>query len=200
DDVLRRVWPGGHKSYRRLLRGSWGSIAHGIPGDKMVLMRLPWKGGDVPFAVLICSENTYPPVPAEAGGLRARLFLNLQSEGNMGGPVQEQLLRISMLRAIENRIAYVRDGNTGISCFVDARGRLRALLRGPTGQTIMEPGVLVHRVPLSTGGVTLYARSHDAFAKVCVAFAGARMAWTLSWARASARPSSAIRAEREQPT
>ena len=81
-------------------------------------------------------ENTYPPIPAEAGRLGARFFINITSEGLVGGPIQEQLLRICILRAVENGIPYVRAGNTGISGFIDAEGRVRSVLRGRRGGSI----------------------------------------------------------------
>jgi tetratricopeptide (TPR) repeat protein len=117
---------------------------------------------------LICVENTYPPVPAQAGRKGARFFVNITSEGEVGGVVQEQLLRICMLRAVENRIAYVRCGNTGISGFIDPEGRVRSILRGKRGGTISVAGTLVDEVPLSKAGTTPYARSRDAFAWSCI--------------------------------
>jgi apolipoprotein N-acyltransferase len=154
--------------HRGLIRKAWGYLAMGNPGSTTTLFEIPWKGGTVPFATLICVENTYPPVPAEAGRLGARFFVNITSEGEVGGVVQEQLLRISMLRAIENRIAYVRCGNTGISGMIDPAGRLAHLLRGRRGGTISVAGSLAAPVPLSDGRTTLYARSHDAFGWACV--------------------------------
>ena len=171
DGFLARFAPNVQKRYRSMIRTAWGSAARAVPGEHMVLFHIPWNGGDLPFAALICSENTYPPVPAAAGRLGARFFVNITSEGNMGAPVQEQLMRISMLRAIENRIAYVRVGNTGISGIIDAAGRVRSVLRGESGSTILEPGVLIDRIPLSSGGITWYARSRDAFGRLCVAAA-----------------------------
>lgn len=157
--------------HRGLIRMAWGYLAMGNPGKQTTLLEIPWKGGTIPFATLICVENTYPPVPAEAGRKGARFFVNITSEGEVGGVVQEQLLRISMLRSIENRIAYVRCGNTGISGFIDPAGRLTHLLRGRRGGTISVPGSLTAPVALSDGKPTLYARSHDAFGWACVAAA-----------------------------
>jgi apolipoprotein N-acyltransferase len=169
DSLTARIAPPLQKAHRMVARLGWGHLATGLAGDRMTLFELPWRGAVLPFAVLICVENTYPPIPAEAGRLGARFFVNITSEGLVGGPIQEQLLRICILRAVENRMPYVRAGNTGISGFIDAEGRVRSVLRGRRGGTIDDAGVLVDELPLSPPGTTLYARSRDAFALACVA-------------------------------
>lgn len=151
----------------------------GVPGEGMGLLHLEWRGLDLPFAALICVENTFPPLPAAAGRAGARFFVNITSEGEVGGPMQEQLLRLCIFRAVENRISYVRVGNTGISCFIDPAGRLQSLLVGERGATISDEGVLLDHVALSDGGPTLYARSGDAFVKICVGGAVLLLLW--SW-------------------
>ena len=108
----------------------------------MEILEFPWRGGTSRFAPLICVENTYPPLPASAGRIGADFFLNITSEGLVGGPVQEQLLRIAMLRAIENRMSYVRVGNTGISGVIDATGR-------PALGWAVEPGPSLAESPLA---------------------------------------------------
>jgi apolipoprotein N-acyltransferase len=178
DDALGAYFPPAQRLQRALVRKGWGFLSNGVPGDGMKLFHLPWQGSDLPFAALICIENSWAPLPADAGRLGARFFVNLTSEGIAGGPTQEQLMRISMLRAVENRISYVRCGNTGISSFIDPEGRLLAVLRGERGGTIDDAGVLVLPVPLSAGGATLYSRSHDTFAKGCVIATLLLLAWT----------------------
>jgi apolipoprotein N-acyltransferase len=168
DAFLRRVLPPLWRLQRALVREGWGFVPTGIAGTKTTILSLPWHGGVVPFAVLICVENTDPGLPSEAARRGARFLVNITSEREIGGPIQEQLLRVSMLRAVENRLAYVRCGNSGISAFIDPEGRVRSVLRGERGGTIFDRGVLVDRVFLAAGGVTLYARSHDAFALVCL--------------------------------
>lgn len=168
EGVAPRLW----QIQRSLARRGWGSLAAGAPGEGMTLLRLPWNGAEVPFAALICVENSYPPIPAEAARLGARFFVNLTSEGEVSGAIQEQLLRVCILRAVETRMAYVRCGNTGISGFIDGRGRVRSILRGQHGRAISDSGVLIDTVRLTSSGVTLYARSRDAFALLCVAATG----------------------------
>jgi apolipoprotein N-acyltransferase len=169
DAWLKRAFPRLWRAQRALVRKGWGFVPTGLPGRETVVLGLPWNGVTLPFGVLICVENAYAPIPAEAARKGARFLLNITSEREVGGPVQEQLLRISMMRAVENRIAYVRCGNSGISGFIDPQGRLRRVLRGENGGTIRDHGVLTERVLLGRPGTTLYARSHEAFAYLCVA-------------------------------
>ena len=168
DAFLHRVLPPLWRAQRALVRAGWGFVPTGIAGSDMTILSLPWNGGAVPFAVLICVENAYPSLPALAARRGARFLVNITSEREIGGPIQEQLLRVSMLRAVENRLAYVRCGNSGISAFIDPEGRVRSVLRGERGGTIFDRGVLIDRVSMATGGVTVYARSRDAFALSCL--------------------------------
>jgi apolipoprotein N-acyltransferase len=172
------------RAYRGIIRKAWGFVASGVPGRRMTLFALPWSGGPLPFAALICVENTYPPLVAEAGRRGARFLVNLTSEGEVSGVIQEQLLRVCMLRAIENRISYVRAGNTGISGFIDPQGRLIGVLHNARGGTISVAGTMTDVVPLSPGGTTAYAASHDAFALLCVAV----VLWLVARALLRGRP------------
>ncbi len=165
DDVFESVSPSLHRWHRSLVRRVWGGMGIDLPGERAELLRLPWRGGDLPFGVVLCHEHIYPPAASEIARLGPRFIVNPTSEGEAAGAMQEQMLRISMLRAIESRVAYARCGNSGISAIVDAQGRRRSILRGERGRTVLDAGVLLDHVPLSPGGVTLYAHSRDAFAK-----------------------------------
>ncbi len=166
DAFFGRWLPSAQRLYRWIVRLGWGFQPTGTPGDRAEILEFPWRGGEARVAPLICVENAYPPVPAAAGHDGADFFLNITSEGLVGGPVQEQLLRIAIFRAIENRMAYVRVGNTGISGVIDPLGRVTAVLRGPRGATIDTAGILLTTVPVAHLPNSPYARSHDLFAKL----------------------------------
>ena len=185
DAWLKNALPAVWRFQRMLVRKGWGFVPTGWAGTETVLLNLPWRGAALPFAALICVENAYPPGPAEAARMGARFLVNITSERAVGGPIQEQLLRVSMLRAVENRIAYVRCGNSGISGFIDPEGRVRHVLRGERGGTIFDRGVLIDRVLLGSPGVTVYARSRDAFALACVAVSVLALATALVRRRGS---------------
>lgn len=174
DDVARlaagkqaAILFGGKTSAVSLVDGS-GTLRG--TGSHMTLFALPWKDGMLPFAATTGVSITYPPLVADAGRKGARFLVNLTGDGEDDGVIQEQMLRVCMMRAIENRIAYVRSGKTGLSGFIDRQGRFAGV---PTGT-----------VALSAGGTTVYARSHDAFALVCVAFS----LWLLARALLRGRP------------
>jgi len=169
DRVAGVVAPPLQRAYRRLVRKTVGTPSNGAAGTTTSLLALPWKDGTIPFAALIGAENNDPSLVAEARRRGARFVVNLTSEGDVSGVMQEQLLRVCMLRAVENRIGYVRAGNSGISVFIDSEGRIRNVLRGASGGTNSVAGVLTDTVTLSPPGRTRYAASHDAFALLCVA-------------------------------
>lgn len=169
DAMLARWAPFLRRPYRALVRGSWGFIPVGTAGNEMVRFVLETPSGPIEFAVLICVENTYSEITSQAGREGIRMIVNITSEGEVGGTIQEQLLRICMMRAVENRIAYIRAGNTGISGFIDPAGRLYSVLQDEKGQKIGTAGELSETVRLGAAGVTLHARSRDAFVKICLA-------------------------------
>ena len=165
DDFTRKYLPALFRAHRLLTRMAWGFMPTGLPGDRTVVMDLKVGETTIPFTALICIENCYPPLAAEAGRMGARFYVNITSEGEVGGPVQEQLLRIAIMRAIENRMSYVRCGNTGISGIIDPLGRVTGILTAENGQAISVPGVFIGQVPVSTGRRTVYSVSRDCFAK-----------------------------------
>jgi apolipoprotein N-acyltransferase len=169
DNLAGRIDPAAQRAYRRLVRKSWGFLSSGTPGRAMTLFALPWEGGTIPFAAVISMESSYPPLVAEAGRRGARFLVNLSGDDEPSGVIEEQLLRVSMLRAVENRIGYLRASNTGISAFIDPRGRLLSVRDGAGGASTDVSGVLTGIVALSYSGPTVYTESHDAFALVCVA-------------------------------
>jgi tetratricopeptide (TPR) repeat protein/predicted amidohydrolase len=169
DRFFMEYWPAVGRLHRLIARLGWGSQASGAAGTSTTLFDLPFQGESVPFATLICVENTNPAVPAAAGRAGARFFVNITSEGTVGGPTQEQLLRTAIFRAVENRMGYVRAGNTGISGMIAPTGRITALLRDGRGNTINVPGSLVAPVPMPAEGTfAFYPRSHDAFVRLVV--------------------------------
>ena len=80
--------------------------------------------------------------------------------GRSSAPYQH--LSMAVLRAVENRIPIARCANTGISAFIDARGRILQ----KTG--LYENATLVATLQLGNGK-TIYTRYGDWFAWLCVA-------------------------------
>ena len=94
------------------------------------------------------------------------MIVNITNDGWFLQSEEPEVHMINALfRAIELRRPMVRATNTGVSCFIDTRGRIISKLNDPeTGSSFIEgtlPGeVKVPRV----GHMTLYARFGDWFA------------------------------------
>jgi apolipoprotein N-acyltransferase len=71
---------------------------------------------------------------------------------------------MAVFRAVETRTTVVRAANTGVSCFINPRGEIKARLRAN------REGVLAEALQLCPD-VTLYVRRGDVFGVLCLALA-----------------------------
>lgn len=114
-------------------------------------------------ATPICFEATIPYVCRhlvyESGRRKADVLINMTNDGWFGSfdPGRANHLLIARWRAIELGTPVVRAANTGISCVVDASGRVLVSLDARQGES-----VLAAEVPLSGDYQTIYARIGDA--------------------------------------
>jgi apolipoprotein N-acyltransferase len=93
------------------------------PGRKATVFRLPGSGA--PLSSLICFEDIVAPLSRAFVRGGARLLVNQTNDGwfdRTAQPVQH--LGHSVLRAVENRVPVVRAANSGVTCWIDARGRV----------------------------------------------------------------------------
>ncbi|MYD32156.1 MAG: apolipoprotein N-acyltransferase, partial [Nitrospira sp. SB0661_bin_20] len=95
--------------------------------------------------------------------------------GNTVAPHQH--FGMVVFRAVENRMAFARAANTGVSGFIDPTGRI--LMTTP----IFAERAVIGSIPLSTPS-TVYTRFGDVFAWTCVIMA----LILLSFARFFSRP------------
>jgi apolipoprotein N-acyltransferase len=121
-------------------------------------------GDAVPAGVPICYELLFPDLMRRfvAGGAEVLFAITNDAwYGRTGAPYQ--FLAITALRSAENRVWTARAANTGVSAFIDHRGRVRER----TG--IFERGLLVADVPLRPppAGGSFYTRHGDVFAWGC---------------------------------
>jgi apolipoprotein N-acyltransferase len=156
------------------------AIARGIaPGDvargsgPRALALADREGGAVPAGVPICYELLFPDLVRRFVGSGAAVLLAITNDawyGRTGAPYQ--FLAITALRSAENRVWTARAANTGVSAFIDARGRVQERT------AIFEEGLLVRDVPLrpAPAGGSFYTRHGDVFAWACWIGAAAALA------------------------
>ena len=133
------------------------------PGKEYVLFKLSAK-----FAVLICFEDTIPELSRGFVKKGADFLVNITNDGWFGrSSAPYQHLSASVFRAVENRVPVARAANTGVSCFIDSRGRIISSVRqGP--REIFVPGFKSANITAS-GRSSLYCRTGDIFVFVCLA-------------------------------
>lgn len=125
-----------------------------VPGEHVS----PLKSGPYAAGVLICYEAVFPYLSRRQVKEGANILVNITNDawfGETSAPFQH--LSMSVFRAVETRLPLVRAANTGISAFVDSRGRI--LKQGE----LFQEAVLVCDVPLSQEGPTFYVRYGDVF-------------------------------------
>src|SRR5438067_8287189 len=125
------------------------------PGKEHTLFTL--TNSDVQVAPLVCFEDTI--------GELVRRFV-LPAETNPGGNLlvditndawflhsagSHQHLANAIFRCVETRRPMVRAANTGVTCFINAFGRVTQVLRDETGSTFGE-GVLTGEINVRTEG------------------------------------------------
>jgi len=144
------------------------------PGNRSVPFRLPAL--DTTLAPLICFEDVFPHLVRGDVQPDTDFLVNLTNDGWFGeSAAQWQHATTAIFRAVENRVPLVRCANNGISCWIDAQGRLRDVLTDRRG-TVYGAGWLTFDLPLAnrTAGSrpTFYTRHGDWFGWVCVGAGG----------------------------
>ncbi|MFH2137707.1 MAG: apolipoprotein N-acyltransferase [Candidatus Omnitrophota bacterium] len=98
------------------------------PGEKYTVFEVPNKKGQlVRFAVLVCFEDMFPSLVKKFHRQKADILITITNEAWFGissEPIQH--LAASVFRAVENHSWFIRSANTGISCFIDPQGKIRA--------------------------------------------------------------------------
>ena len=113
-----------------------------------------------PIAPIICYESTYGAFVTDYIKKGAQILTVITNDGWWGNTEgHRQHLALSRLRAIETRRAVVRAANTGISAYIDARGRIVSKLTYDT------QGILKVKAPLYEGQ-TFYVRYGDFIPKI----------------------------------
>jgi apolipoprotein N-acyltransferase len=128
----------------------------------------------VKTSVLICFEDNFPHYAREYAQPDIDFLVNLTNNGWFGeGAAQWQHAANALFRAVENRRPLVRCTNNGLTCWMDASGRLRQVFKDANG-SIYGPGFMTVEIPLLNPGEkvspTFYNQHGDWFGWGCVGF------------------------------
>ncbi len=124
----------------------------------------------VKFSCLICFEDTFPGIARGFVKQGATFLVNITNDAWFHKTnAAYQHAQASVFRAVENRVNVVRAANTGLSCFIDQRGKITAEVKVGSDRLFVE-GFEIHDIVL-TNAKTLYTEYGDIFAYICVLFA-----------------------------
>ena len=123
---------------------------------------------------LICFEDVFPGVARDAADDDTDFLVNLTNDGWFRQSAEQwQHMANAVFRAIENGLPLVRCANNGITCWIDATGRVREILRDQSG-SVYGVGALTVEIPMGDRhGPTFYHRHGDWFGWSCVILAAA---------------------------
>ncbi len=128
-----------------------------VIGKETVVMETPFaKIGN-----LICYEIIFPGLVRQFVDKGANVLVTITNDAWFGRtPAPYQHFSMALFRAIENRVPVIRAANTGISGFIDAKGRI-----------INKSDIFVESVLTETISVgnekSFYSRNGDLFAYIC---------------------------------
>ena len=149
------------------------------PGERAVQFNLTNLSAKT--SVLICFEDMFPQEARDHVEEDTDFLINLTNDGWFGqGPEQKQQAACALFRAVENGVPLVRCCNNGLTCWIDAQGRIREIERA--GNSIYGPGFITPQIPLRELGPrspTIYNRYGDWFGWSCCALCGLYLIPTL---------------------
>jgi apolipoprotein N-acyltransferase len=163
-DKIHLVPFGEYIPLKRLLFFIESSIGEGIgnfkSGKEIINLSLP-QGK---FGTLICFEIIFPDLCRRFVKRGANFLVTITNDawfGRTSAPYQH--LAIATFRAVENRVFIARAANTGITAFIDPKGKI--IKQGPifTEETM---NATLHLMK----GKTFYTFYGDVFAWVCSGF------------------------------
>ena len=119
---------------------------------------------------LICYEDMFPQLARKAVRNDSDFLVNLTNDGWFGDSAEQwQHMAGAVFRAVENGVPLVRCCNNGVTCWIDAHGRVREIFRDKTG-SVYGMGALTIDLPLEKHAPTFYNRRGDWFGWGCVGF------------------------------
>ncbi|MEC4687070.1 MAG: apolipoprotein N-acyltransferase [Nitrospirota bacterium] len=156
-------------------------------GNSPTVLAFPDRSGSQPndrqtrFGLAICYEVIFPHLVRESVNGGAEFMVTITNDAWFGNSVAPyQHFGMVVLRAVENRIAFARSANTGISGFIDPYGRILS------ATPIFEELFVTGRIPIGRK-LTIYTEYGDVFAYTCVIITALLLLTARSWLRREAR-------------
>jgi apolipoprotein N-acyltransferase len=162
----------------------WTGMGSFTPGTGPVTFVAPDL--QLKTSVLICFEDVFPHLVREYVEDDTDFLLNLTNNGWFGeSAAQWQHAANAVFRAVENGLPLVRCANNGLTCWVDARGRMKEVYF-PGTKDVYGPGFKIVEVPLldRKRPPTFYRRHGDLFGWSCVAWSALAVGRSFLWRRA----------------
>jgi apolipoprotein N-acyltransferase len=146
----------------------------------------------VKTATLICFEDMFPELAREYVQDDTDFLVNLTNDGWFGDSAEQwQHAAGGVFRAVENGVPLVRCCNNGVTCWIDATGRLREIFRDKNG-SVYGAGAMTIELPLPQPGEkrlpTFYNQHGDWFGWLCVGVTGILLVVKISVHRRRQKP------------
>jgi apolipoprotein N-acyltransferase len=104
-------------------------------GESVEVLQL----GDFRIGVMICYEDIIPAFTRKVADKRPNILINVTNDAWFGKTAEPYLhLALAVFRTVENRVPLIRSTNTGVSCFIDANGRILSETRLTGAETLLE--------------------------------------------------------------
>ena len=136
------------------------------PGTDYTVMTVPYgepgRQKEVKLCTVICYEIIFPDLVRKFVDQGAQIVTTITNDawfGKTAAPYQH--FSMAVFRAVENRVPVARAANTGVSGFIDSRGRILQT------SEIFTEAYLTHQLIPGTER-TFYTRYGDLFAYACV--------------------------------
>ena len=122
------------------------------------------------FSVLICFEDLFPELSRRFVSRGASFLVNITNDAwYKDTSAAFQHLQASIMRAVENRVPVVRSANTGISAFIDNKGKVTSLVQGNLGRKIFIEGIATSSIKIvKESRRTIYNYTGDFFIVFCL--------------------------------
>ncbi|HLF19072.1 MAG TPA: apolipoprotein N-acyltransferase [Candidatus Omnitrophota bacterium] len=141
-------------------------IADFSKGTQFTLFAVPTKP-QRHLAVLICFEDSMGYLSRLFVQQGAQLLVNITNDAWFGDTKAAFMhLQTAVFRSVENRRELVRSTNTGVSCFIDAKGRIKRFVQDKNGKQTYVLGHATEKARLHHSK-TFYSHFGDIFSYFC---------------------------------